>query len=104
SDLSQKCVSFHRGTRLATVSFWTRLTRSRMLRCTVGVRDGSFWDQIGRYCCPSIGLILIQELTFLRSAKQRAREARAPFHAAPSSFSSGHHLEDVADLQLPDAG
>ena len=33
--------------------------------------------------CASIGLILLQELTFWRSASKVGAEARGPFHAAP---------------------
>jgi hypothetical protein len=55
--------------------------------------------------CASIGLILLQELTFWRSAKQFAPEARAPFPRRAHHRRSArcHHLEHVADLQAPAA-
>src|SRR5258708_33977356 len=44
----------------------------------------------------------LSELTFLALGKQGRRVRLVPlFTPPPSSFSSGHHLEHVADLQAP---
>jgi hypothetical protein len=53
--------------------------------------------------CASIGLILLQELTFWRSASKEARapvRRRAPHHRSARC----HHLERVTDLQAPRRG
>jgi hypothetical protein len=45
--------------------------------------SGHFEKKSDGYRRKFIGLILLQELTFWGSGKPSAREARAPFHAAP---------------------
>jgi hypothetical protein len=52
--------------------------------------------------CAYISLILLQELTFwLGKQGRRGRIVHLFTPRPPSSFSSGHRLEHVADLQAP---
>ena len=58
--------------------------------------SGHFETKSDACHCASIGLILLQELTFWRSA---SKEARAPVRRR-----ARHHLERVADLQAARRG
>ncbi len=56
---------------------------------------GHFETKSDAYRYASIGLILLQELTFWRARQGSAREARAPFHAAPIIDAHPQRMDDA---------